>query len=169
MTTRISLVRRGTAAVVVAALAAGCATAPAGPSVVVMPGPSKSFEEFQVDDTTCRQWALTQSGDPSATFNHNTAAGSVWGTLIGAGLGAAIGAAVGNPAAGAAIGAGAGLLGGAASGANAGSFAGASVQQRYDIAYQQCMFAKGNQIPGVVLRSSSRGFLAGPPPPPPPR
>ena len=164
VTSRTSLVRRGSAAVVVAALAAGCATAPAGPSVAVMPGPGRSFEEFQADDASCRQWAQTQSGDPSTAFNQNTAAGSVWGTLIGAGLGAAIGAAVGNPAAGAAIGAGAGLLGGTASGANAGYYAGASVQQRYDIAYQQCMYAKGHQIPGA--RTYRR--VANPPPPPPP-
>lgn len=169
VTSRTSLVRRGTAAVVVAALAAGCATAPAGPSVAVMPGPSRSFEEFQADDASCRQWAQTQSGDPSTAFNQNTAAGSVWGTLIGAGLGAAIGAAVGNPAAGAAIGAGAGLLGGTASGANAGYYAGASVQQRYDIAYQQCMYAKGHQIPMAGRYAPYRPTRqAAPPPPPPP-
>jgi hypothetical protein len=56
------------------------------------------------------------------------------------------------------------VVGGTASGANAGYYAGATVQQRYDAAYQQCMYAKGNQIPGA--RSVRR--VAPPPPPPPP-
>jgi hypothetical protein len=157
-------VLRGISVVLVAALAAGCATVPAGPSVAVMPGSAKSFEQFQADDGACRQWAEGQAGDASRTFAENTTLGAVIGTLVGAGLGAAIGAAAGNPGAGAAIGAGVGVVGGTASGANAGYYAGATVQQRYDAAYQQCMYAKGNQIPGA--RSVRR--VAPPPPPPPP-
>jgi hypothetical protein len=133
---RGGLLRRGTAVVVVTALAAGCVSVPTGPSVAVMPSPNKSFEEFQADDANCRQWAHTQSGSPSQTAGENTAIGAVMGTLIGGALGAAIGAAAGNPAMGAAVGAGVGLAGGTASGYNAGAYAGASVQQRYDIAYQ---------------------------------
>jgi hypothetical protein len=41
------------------------------------------------------------------------------------------------------------------------------VQWRYDIAYQQCMYAKGNQIPAVVRAPQSR-YTAPPPPPSPP-
>jgi hypothetical protein len=51
---------------------------------------------------------------------------------------------------GAAIGAGSGLLGGTLLGANEGQASGAEVQNRYDIAYQQCMYAKGNQVQGMV-------------------
>jgi hypothetical protein len=36
------------------------------------------------------------------------------------------------------------------------------MQRRYDIAYQQCMYAKGNQLPGQAVRQNI------PPPPPPP-
>jgi len=57
------------------------------------------------------------------------------------------GAAAGSPATGAAIGAGGGFLGGAAIGASRTDAAGTSVQHRYNIAYMQCMYAKGNQIP----------------------
>jgi hypothetical protein len=39
---------------------AGCATAPAGPSVLVLPGTGKPFEQFQADVTVCREWAATQ-------------------------------------------------------------------------------------------------------------
>jgi hypothetical protein len=146
-----------------------CATVPTGPSVMVMPGVGKPFEVFQGDDAACRQWALTQSGTtPSEAATSSTVGGAALGTLLGAALGAAIGAAAGNPALGAAAGAGGGLLFGTAAGANAGFFSGASVQQRYDIAYQQCMYAKGNQIPGMVQRAQRRGYVAGPPPPPPP-
>ena len=66
-------------------------------------------------------------------------------------MGSAIGAATGKGAgAGAAIGGGTGLLGGTAMGSNAGASSEYTLQKRYDIAYQQCMYAKGNQIPGVV-------------------
>ena len=147
----------------------GCATIPSGPSVMVLPAPGKPFEQFQADDGLCRQWAAEQIGvSPNAVAAHDTAIGAVAGTVIGAGLGAAIGAASGNPGAGAAIGAGAGLLGGTAVGANAGAASGWSAQRRYDAAYQQCMYAKGNQIPGVVRTPAQSPRRALPPPPPPP-
>ena len=134
----------------VLAMLAGCATVPSGPNVTVLPGPGKSFEEFQADDAVCRQWAQQQIGGapPSETGNKNMATGAVVGTAVGAALGAAIGAATGNAGAGAAIGGGAGLLGGTAMGSSAGSNSEHQLQTRYDIAYQQCMYAKGNQIPG---------------------
>ncbi len=137
----------------------GCVTMPTGPSVMVLPGSGKSFEQFQVDDATCRQWAGGQIGmAPQAIANQNTATGAVAGTAMGAGLGAAIGAASGGAGYGAAIGAASGLLFGSAAGASSGQASGWEAQRRYDIAYQQCMYAKGNQIPGYS-RSSS------PPPP----
>jgi hypothetical protein len=43
-----------------AGLCAGCATAPAGPSVNVLPGTGKSFEQFQTDVSVCRDWAARQ-------------------------------------------------------------------------------------------------------------
>jgi hypothetical protein len=33
----------------------GCATIPIGPSVMVLPGRGKTFEQFQRDDAVCRQ------------------------------------------------------------------------------------------------------------------
>jgi hypothetical protein len=144
---------------------AGCASMPTGPSVMVLPPPGKPFEQFQADDFACRQWAFQQAGgDPAAIANQNMAGAAVAGTAIGAGLGAAIGAASGNPGTGAAIGAASGLLGGTAVGANAGYASGWEMQRRYDIGYQQCMYAKGNQIPGVV-HSPSRRYNVPPPPP----
>ncbi len=133
---------------------------PTGPSVMVLPGAGKSFEQFQTDDAVCRQWAAGQIGmAPQAIANQNTATGAVAGTAMGAGLGAAIGAASGSAGAGAAIGAASGLLFGSAAGASSGQSSGWEAQRRYDIAYQQCMYAKGNQIPGY-----SRGSVTPPPP-----
>ena len=144
----------------------GCATVPTGPSVMVLPAPGKSFEEFQSDDITCRQWALQQAGvPPSKAVNEKLAGGAAIGTLVGAGLGAAIGAASGNAGTGAAIGAGSGLLGGTAVASGPAYATGWEVQRRYDIAYQQCMYAKGNQIPGQ-MQASRRAYRVPPPPPP---
>ncbi len=150
-----------------AATLGGCATMPTGPSVMVLPDPGKPFEVFQSEDLTCRNWAAVQTGQqPGETVSQNLVGGTAIGTLVGAGLGAAIGAASGNAGAGAAIGAASGLVGGAAVASGPAYASGWEVQRRYDIAYQQCMYAKGNLIPGVV--SSSQSAYSAPPPPPPP-
>jgi hypothetical protein len=149
-----------------AVLLAGCATLPTGPSVMALPAPGKPFEQFQAEDATCRQWAAQQVGPPGAPATQNTAVGAALGTAIGAGLGAGLGALAGHVGTGAAIGAGVGLLTGAAAGANADQASGWNAQRRYDMAYQQCMVAKGNQVPGAVR--GPRQPLAVPPPPPPP-
>lgn len=144
---------------------AGCVTLPTGPSVRVLPGQGKPFEQFQVDDAVCRQWAERSIGiSPQETVNQSAVSGAVVGTAIGAGVGALLGAAAGNPGAGAAIGAGSGLLVGTASGAEAGNISGWEAQRRYDNTYVQCMYAKGNQVPGTVRSYRMRGTA--PPPPP---
>jgi hypothetical protein len=146
----------------------GCATIPAGPSVTVLPGPGKPFDVFQSDDAACRQWAMQQIGtSPNDAAHQNLAAGAVLGTIVGAGLGAAIGGAYGNPGAGAAIGAASGLFGGTAIASGPAYATRWELQRRYDIAYEQCMYAKGNQIPGFMQRPG-RVYSAPPPPPPPP-
>lgn len=131
----------------------GCVTMPTGPSVMVLPTPGKSIEKFHTEDMACRQWAGERIGlSAQDTANKNVVTGAAVGTAIGAGAGALIGAASGNAGEGAAIGAGTGLLFGAASGANAGQDYGWEAQQRYDYAYVQCMYSKGNQIPERVHR-----------------
>ena len=95
-----------------------------------------------------RQWAIHPTGTtPERAAGLSTAEGAGFGTLLGAGLGAAIGAVAGNPGAGAAVGAAGGLLTGTAVGASRGGAAGYEAQRRYDNAYEQCMYAKDNQIP----------------------
>jgi OmpA family protein len=150
-------------------LLGACATVPTGPSVMVLPGSSKSFEQFQTDDGLCRQWAQQQTGTTTGKAASNSATtGAVVGTAVGAAAGAALGAAAGNPAVGAAAGAGVGLLGGTAVGAGQAQGAYHSVQQRYNMAYMQCMYAKGNQIP-VARGSVAPGYSSHATPPPPTR
>jgi len=143
-------------------LCSGCVSTPAAPTVTVMPGPDKSFEQFQTDDVVCRQWAVQQAGgQPGSSTVQGTATGAALGTVLGAGIGALIGAAVGHPGGGAAAGAGAGLLGGTAIGANTGQSASVMAQRKYDHAYEQCMYAKGNDTPREPTTLT--------PPPPPSR
>jgi hypothetical protein len=152
---------------------AGCATVPLGPSVMVLPGNGKSFDQFHTDNAVCRDWALQQTGTSDRTPTTSTVTGAAVGTLIGAGAGAAIGAAGGNPGLGAAVGAGAGALTGGTAGASSGGTVHRTAQQRYDMAYQQCMYAKGNQIPMRSAPAASSTYrtqpaMMSPPPPPPP-
>jgi len=152
-----------------------CATVPTGPTVMVLPGNGKSFEQFQGDDAVCKQWALQQTGTTTdRASTQSTVSGAAVGTLLGAAAGAALGAAAGSPATGAAVGAGVGVLGGTAVGAGRADAAHSTGQQRYNAAYMQCMYAKGNQIP-VARGSQPSSYTsahpappAGMPPPPPP-
>ncbi len=156
---RLSLVLLAGAVVALA----GCATVPTGPSVMVLPGQGKPFELFQMDDAACRQWAQSQTGTtPGQASTESALSSAVIGTLLGAALGAAIGAASGDAGVGAAIGAGSGALGGTMVGLDASQAAAGSVQWRYDVAYQQCMYAKGNQIP---VRGTPQQRYSAPPPP----
>lgn len=128
---------------VAAALLAGCAPMPVGPTVAAMPAPNKPFEVFIQDDQLCRNWAGASIG-PGRDAAADRMLGS---TVTGALLGAAAGALVGDhhsAGAGAAV----GTLAGASIGADQSSMSAWSAQRRYDIAYQQCMYAKGNVIPG---------------------
>jgi outer membrane lipoprotein SlyB len=133
-------------------LLAGCAAPPMGPTVQVMPGPGRSFEAFQADQSYCQYYASQQVQGQAEAANQHAAGGAVLGTLLGAGLGAAVGSLGGNVGAGAVIGAAAGASGGAVYGANASTYAQYGIQQRYDNAFAQCMYARGDQVPGYAPR-----------------
>jgi len=155
------------------AFLAGCASIPDGPGVMVLPGSGKSFDQFRFDDYECRQYASSQVGgntpDQAATDS------GVKSAVIGAAVGTVAGAALGGSQ-GAVAGAGIGTAGGALVGADAASRSGYTLQLRYDIGYQQCMYAKGHQIPvaGRYDRrprpAAQRPAVLPPPPgtPPPP-
>jgi len=140
-----------------------CATIPTGPSVMAWPGPWKPFEVFQSDDAVCRQWASQQVGGQVESANQTLARGAAVGAMLGAGLGAAFGVASGNVGAVVGFGAASGAMVGTA--AASGPYYGDQweIQRRYDNAYLQCMYTKGNQVPGV----GGTYRRAVPPPPPP--
>lgn len=149
------------------ALLGACTTMPSGPSVLVLPGTGRSFDQFRGDDMDCRQYALGQVGGaaPRDAAADSMARSAVVGTAIGAAAGAAIG---GNQGAG--VGAGTGLLVGSMAGASAGDTSAWGLQRRYDYAFIQCMYAKGHRVPvsGQLTSHPVPPPPAGTPPPPPP-
>ncbi|MFC0134867.1 glycine zipper family protein [Massilia eurypsychrophila] len=128
---------------VAAALLTSCAQLPVGPTVAAMPAPGKPFEAFIGDDQLCRNWAASTVGPGRDVANNQM----VTATLAGAALGALAGA-VGGNSGDAATGAVVGTALGAGAGSGMSSGTAWTAQRRYDIAYQQCMYAKGNVIPG---------------------
>ena len=134
---------------------------------MVLPGTGKSFDQFRFDDNECRQYAHMQSGG-NAPDQAGVDAG-VKSAAVGAAVGAVAGAAIGRSGHAMAAGAGIGTAGGALAGTGAAAQTGRTVQQRYDIAFQQCMYAKGHKIPMAGNhRGPSTYRQASPPPPPPP-
>jgi Glycine-zipper domain len=163
------VVKSGVMLLLLIPLLSACAVMPTGPSVMVLPGVGKPFDQFQVDDMVCRQFAQTQTGiPPGEAGKQSTINTAALGTLLGAGAGAALGAAAGDAGVGAAIGAGSGLLFGTASGAEAGAGTARSLQSRYNVSYMQCMYAKGNQVPGTPSGPQSSSVPPPPGTPPPP-
>jgi hypothetical protein len=161
------VVTRGVLLLPIISLLSACAAVPTGPSVMVLPGVGKPFDQFQMDDVACRQFAQAQTGlPPGEAGRQRTLNTAALGTLLGAG--AVLGAAAGDAGVGAAIGAGSGLLVGTAGGAEAGASASRVLQSRYDVSYMQCMYAKGHQLPGTrpAPQSSSVPPPLGTPPPP---
>jgi hypothetical protein len=153
-------------AIPAAALAlAGCISVPTGPSVTVLPGTGRSFEQFRLDEGSCRQYAYESIGGQTATTAQQNAA--VSSAVIGTAIGALAGAAIGGHGADAAVGAGVGLLGGSMIGASTGNYSAYEAQRRYDSAFIQCMYGRGHRVP------VARGYTAPQPqpqysyPPPP--
>jgi len=105
-----NVLRSRIASIGVVLLVTGCASAPTGPNVTVLPGDEKSLEEFQGDDTTCRQWASQQSG--ATATQGSTSNSPAWSS---------------------------------------------AAQRSYDLAYAQCMYTKGNQVP--ITNSLQAGLV----------
>lgn len=144
---------------------AACASIPNGPSVMVLPGTGKSFDQFRADDFDCRQFAHYQVGGKEAeqAAGESVAKSAALGTVVGAAAGAALGG-----QSGAAAGAGTGLLFGTAVGAGEGDMSSYDLQRRYDHAFIQCMYARGHKVPVAGRFASSTPSYAPPPPPPSP-
>ena len=165
-------VRTGALAAALLALG-GCVSIPTGPSVATFPGTGRSFDQFRADEADCRRHASDSIGgsDPSRAQASSAVTSAAVGTAVGALAGAALGGSQG-----AAAGAGVGLLFGGAAGAEAANTSGYATQRRYDNAFVQCMYAKGNKVPSTGLSRSAPPLVAVRPPapavyapPPPPK
>lgn len=152
-------------ALVLPVLLAACTSMPTGPSMMVLPGTGKSFDQFRADDLECRHYAMESVGGttPGQVASDSGVKSAVVGTVVGAAAGAAIG---GHEGAG--VGAGTGLLFGSLAGTEAANASGYGLQRRYDVSYVQCMYAKGHQVPvsGRIYRQSRPAVYQPPPPPP---
>jgi hypothetical protein len=151
------------AAVAVAGLfgLSACAQAPTSPSVLALPGKNKPFAQFQQEDTNCRGYAQQQTAGMAEQANNRALGAAVLGTAIGAASGALVGAPFrGGAGIGAGYGAGAGLATGAAIGAGQSDAANYTLQQRFDIAYTQCMYASGDSVqsPPVGFSPPAYGY-----------
>src|SRR2546426_947572 len=78
--------KSGALVIAVAVTTAACATVPTGPSIMVLPGTGKNFEQFQADNAVCRDWAAQETG---TTTKHAATASTVSGAAIGTAVGAA--------------------------------------------------------------------------------
>jgi uncharacterized protein YcfJ len=137
-------------AVSVAIVLSACAATPMGPTIQVMPAPGKAFSLFQEDQVVCKQYAAQEVSGQAQHANEKAAGAALLGTVLGAGLGAAIG----QGGTGAAIGAAGGATAGTGVGMVSSSKTQDSIQTQYNNAYAQCMYAKGNQVPGFKMRST---------------
>jgi hypothetical protein len=142
--------------------------------MMALPGTGKNFDQFRFDDAECRQFATAQIG--GSTPSQAAADSGVKSAVVGTAVGAAAGAAIGGEH-GAAVGAGTGLVVGSLAGTGSAEYSGYVLQQRYDYAYIQCMYAKGHRVPvsGEFRETppAPRQYVPPPPPgvppPPPPR
>lgn len=135
-----------------ALILSACAETPDGPTALVLPGPNKSYEDFQKDKNFCITQAASAVDDQAEKENHR----AILGSLLTAGLGTGLGAAIGGGT-GAAIGAGGGALGGAGVAKGYSESKQGNIQTQYDNAFIQCMIAQKNVLPAnrIIATPSS--------------
>ena len=126
--------------------ATACAVQPLGPTARVMPAPGKPFEVFAQDQAMCKQFADGETDGGAIMSNVRQLGAAAVTTALGAGV---------RGGRGAGIGAALGAIGGAAIAGRGSARDGMSLQGRYDLAYAQCMFARGNQVAGMARAIAS--------------
>jgi hypothetical protein len=123
------------------ALLAGCAQAPQAPTAQVTPGPGKTDEAFQADMTACKKTASDSVAGQVSAANTQAVTGAMAGVATAA-LTGGVSAITSN------------MSGTATSAAQTGvqSSAGAqgTIQQQYDVTFNNCMFAAGDNVPGMA-------------------
>ena len=146
-------------------LCSACTVMPTGPSVMALPGSSKSVEQYQADVAACQQYAnavIAANSGTAAGADNSAASTAAASAVFGAAMGALIGSATGQAGEGAAIGATTGLLFGGAAGSSYTAMSSYQLQRGYDSAYLQCMYSRGNRVPqsqGYGARPSRPSYL----------
>lgn len=121
----------------------GCVPTVTAPTVAVTPGPGKSPSDFAVDNSACAAQANQQIAEARTAAN-----GQIAGTaLLNAALGASNSAAAGATKSAVAANAAAGAVTAAIASEQA---AQATLQRQFDIAYSECVYAKGDIVPGFA-------------------
>jgi hypothetical protein len=123
------------------ALLAGCDTMPEGPTVSAFQGADRNLDEFRTDDTDCKQFSQAQVGGAASASagRANVVPSEMRGTAVCRAMGAVVGGR-GSAASGS-------MAGSLIDGLEAAQFAGNGLQRRYNCAYVQCMYMKGDKIP----------------------
>jgi len=159
-------VRRLTFSVATAALLAGCAATPLGPMVQVMPGPGKTLDAFQADNGACKAYAADAVKGQADAANQRAFGTALLTTALGAATGAATGSLDGDAGGGAAFGGAVGAGAGSAIGGMNSSADQEGIQAQYDNAFAQCMYAKGEAVPGYAPAATAYVPRSGPAPDP---
>jgi hypothetical protein len=134
----MNILARNTLSAASLALLAACAATPLAPTAGVTPGPGKSAADFAADVEGCKATAAGSVKGQVDAANQKAALGAAGGLALGAITGGALGTSTAN--AGDA----------ATAGAQASAQAQGSIQQQYDANYNNCMFAKGDVVPGMA-------------------
>jgi len=137
------------ASVVILAMLVGCASAPTGPTVMVMPRAGQDFKQFKADNEECKQYASDEAEKTSNASFKNGAATT--GVLMGIGALAGL-LLMGGRSVNVGTGAGAGLIAGGLAGSLGQNKKEDQAQAQYNMAFQQCMFAKGNAVTGATVK-----------------
>jgi hypothetical protein len=121
----------------------GCVPTVTAPTVVVTPGPGKSPSDFAADNSACTVQGNQQIAAAKNAANNQIAGTALLSAAVNAGNSAGTGAKKSVVAANAAEGAVIAAI--ASEGA-----AQARLQRQFDVAYSECISAKGDIIPGFT-------------------
>jgi hypothetical protein len=121
----------------------GCASTVQTPTVAVAPARDKSPSAFADDNSSCRTVATQQSEAAKNAANMQIAGSAITNAAVSAGNSTAAGERGRMVAANAAAGALTAVI-------VSGQVTQATLQRRFDLAYAECMYARGDSLPGLA-------------------
>jgi hypothetical protein len=131
-----------------------------------MPGPGKTLDAFQADNGACKSFAADAVKGQADAANQRAFGTALLTTALGAATGAATGSLDGDAGGGAAVGGAVGAGAGSAIGGMNNSADQEGIQAQYDNAFSQCMYAKGDAVPGFAPTATAYAPQSGSAPDP---